>query len=256
MSSTSSRHPPAKHPCGVYQVGIYGGSFDPIHVGHVQLAVALLERAALDLVIFVPAFVSPHKSTTNSSPEHRIHMVRLAIEDLGPQFRVSDCDVRKSSPSYTIDLLREMHAELTREFAPCRVQLSLLLGSDSLVSFPRWREPRAICSLARLVVGLRETASTVDPHYADTNTLKTSASTLHAPWIEELGATVLQYNTPQFDVSATLVRERLARGLPCAGVYLDRRVCDYIYEHQLYRAQRPTLAIMDRQCTTIPTAKL
>lgn len=128
------------------RVGVFGGSFNPIHFGHLLLADDLCEALLLDRVLFVPAAVPPHKPAAElASAEHRYRMTELAVSE-HPRFAVSDIELRRSGPSYTVDTL---HA-LRREGA-----LHLLIGSETFLDLLSWREPREVARLARLVVAPR-----------------------------------------------------------------------------------------------------
>ena len=127
------------------KLGVFGGSFDPIHFGHLLLAETCREHCGLDEVAFVPAFVSPHK--TNDLPtdaKHRVEMVKLAIGG-HPSFSVSTTEVARESVSYTVETLEELKKQdASRE-------LFFIMGADSLVDFPSWKSPARICELATII---------------------------------------------------------------------------------------------------------
>ncbi|MEM1271300.1 MAG: nicotinate (nicotinamide) nucleotide adenylyltransferase [Bacteroidota bacterium] len=125
---------------------LFGGSFDPVHVGHLIVAEHVREAAGLDEVLWMPAATSPFKAGQTQTPaETRLRWVKAAI-DGHPQFRVSDLEIRAGGLSYTVDTietLAEQHPD---------TEWSLILGGDSLAGFPKWKAPRRILSLARLLV--------------------------------------------------------------------------------------------------------
>jgi len=128
------------------RIGILGGSFDPVHAGHVGLAVAARERLRLDRVLLVPAASQPLKPRGAVAPaEDRYAMVLLAVRGR-PGIEASDLELRRAGPSYTVDTLREVRRGLEPGDA-----LLLLLGADALRDFPRWREAAAIPALAEVV---------------------------------------------------------------------------------------------------------
>jgi nicotinate-nucleotide adenylyltransferase len=131
------------------KVGVLGGSFDPIHIGHLNLALSLKESAHLDKVFLVPAFLSPFKAERppQASPSDRLAMVRLAVESI-PGFEVLDWEIRREAPSYTIDTIRHLAQDTA-------LQLRLLLGDDQLETFSLWREADQLIKLAPLLVGTR-----------------------------------------------------------------------------------------------------
>jgi len=129
------------------RLGVFGGTFDPIHIGHLVIAQEAHERLRLDRVLFVPAHVSPLKrGMTLFTPAQRIAMTRAAIAS-DPRFAVSAIDVERAAPSYTADTLR-----LLKEQAGPDAQLYFILGVDALLTFAYWYHPEEIIHLARLAV--------------------------------------------------------------------------------------------------------
>ena len=120
------------------RIGIYGGTFDPIHLGHLAAAKTVIETLALDRLLLIPAAIPPHKALKEKSAtaEHRLAMTRLGAESLCmKQAEVSDIEMRREGPSYTVDTLRELKAQYPE------AELWLLMGTDMIESFLRWREP-------------------------------------------------------------------------------------------------------------------
>ncbi|MCK6481100.1 MAG: nicotinate (nicotinamide) nucleotide adenylyltransferase, partial [Planctomycetes bacterium] len=132
------------------RVGILGGSFDPVHLGHVALAEAARDRLALDRVLLVVARSQPLKpGGPAAGGEDRLAMVRLAVEGR-PRLEASDLELRRPGPSYTVDTLRALRTAL-----PPGAELLLLLGADALAEMPRWREAAEVRRMASVVAGLR-----------------------------------------------------------------------------------------------------
>ena len=124
-------------------VGVFGGSFNPVHFGHLLLADEICEALALDRVLFVPAAVPPHKPAAELAPAaDRYRMTELAVRE-HPRFAVSDVELRRGGPSYTVDTLRVLREE---------GELCLLIGSETFLDLLGWRDPREVARLARLVV--------------------------------------------------------------------------------------------------------
>lgn len=171
------------------RIGIYGGTFDPIHLGHLILAEQCREQCGLDEVWFVPAAHSPFKSGVDQTPgEQRLALVQAAIAD-HPAFRVSRCELDRSGPSWTVDTLEILHAE-----NPAR-ELFLLMGADSLQSLPLWHRPERIAELAT-IVGVNRG----DRPLPDLNSLG------------DLADRVRIVTMPGIDLSATEIRERVRTG--------------------------------------------
>ncbi len=132
------------------RVGIYGGSFDPVHRGHLEPVDAIASRLGLDEVVFVPAYCPPHKPSGPSAPSHhRFAMLAIALAPF-PRFRLSDFEVARGGTTYTVETLRQMRALRPDE------EILLVLGSDALVSFETWRSWREILEGHRFAVVHRE----------------------------------------------------------------------------------------------------
>jgi nicotinate-nucleotide adenylyltransferase len=200
------------------RLGIFGGSFDPVHCGHLLLAESCREQCRLDAVWFVPAAVPPHKQERKlSSDADRVEMLKLAIGG-NEAFSVSTWEIDRGGVSYTVDTLQQLHDE-----DPAR-ELFLLMGADSLADLPTWREPARICSLAIPVV-VRRNGS---PEPDDSGLAK-----LMPP--ERLAVARKHFvETPLIDLRATEIRSRVAAG-QSIRYRTPRAVEKYIETHGLYR---------------------
>ncbi len=201
-------------------VGVFGGSFNPIHFGHLLLADEICEALRLDRVLFVPAAVPPHKPAAElASAEHRYRMTALAVRE-HPRFAVSDLELRREGPSYTVDTL----AALRDEGA-----LRLLIGSDTFLDLLSWREPREIARLARLIVVPR-TGGEFDPDGP------AAQKVLHEFGLSAFGAAdgPVLYRAASLPISGSDLRLRAREGRSL--VYrMPEAVAAYIREHGLYR---------------------
>ena len=197
-------------------IGLLGGTFDPIHNGHLAIAAAV--RAALDLagVVFIPAGIPPHKpGQLVASGEDRRAMVALAIAG-EPAFSLSTVELDRPGPSYTVDTL----AELAGDRAGWAGPPEFILSAEAFNAFPAWHEPGRILELARLAVVPRVGAGPVDSRWLDR----------HLPaWRSQVDFV----DAPLVDVSASEVRDRVAAGLPIDGLVAPA-VADYIRVHRLY----------------------
>ncbi len=129
------------------RLGIFGGTFDPVHIGHLRIAEEAVDRLCLDRLLFVPAALPPHKvDRVTQSFEHRLAMLELAVAD-NPRFRVSSIEGERPGRSYTVATLRRMHAEATR----C-VDFFFLVGMDGFLDLGSWWHYRELFQLARIVV--------------------------------------------------------------------------------------------------------
>jgi nicotinate-nucleotide adenylyltransferase len=195
------------------RIGIIGGSFDPIHFGHLAIAEEARATLRLDRVLFVPAARQPFKATSHAAPpEMRLAMTRLACAP-NTAFEASDVELERPGPSYTVDTLAALRATTDSE-------LFFILGADALGDLPRWHAAQRIVEFARIVAVGRPGA------HPDL-----SALTLALPGI---GGRLTQIAGPMLDISSTLLRQRVAAGLPIRYQAPDP-VVDFIAEQALYR---------------------
>lgn len=186
------------------RIGVFGGSFDPIHLGHVAAARAAADRLDLDRVLFIPARQQPLKRGGHAaSPDDRAAMVRAAVA-ADARFALDDRELRRAGPSYTVDTLRSLRAEYPRD------TLFLLVGADAARELPRWREADVIPQLAEVVVLTRPG---IDAPVGD--------------------AVARRLDIPAHDIAAQDIRARCRRGEPLAGLVPDA-VARYIAAHRLY----------------------
>jgi nicotinate-nucleotide adenylyltransferase len=199
-------------------VGIFGGSFDPVHYGHLLLAESCREACALDRVLFVPAANSPHKPAQSATAaKHRVDMLRLAIGGHTP-FELSELETNRGGMSYTVDTLQELH-----DLHP-DTELSLLLGADSCDDFPAWRQPDKICELASLIVVGRPNAPMPNWVSLQRAVSPNGAVTCRCHYVE----------MPLIGFSSSDMRARVASG-KSIRFYTPRAVEMYIQTHGLYR---------------------
>lgn len=209
-------------------IGLLGGTFDPIHFGHLRPALEVLESLQLDELRFLPAGVPPHRAPPAVSSEHRAAMVALAIAGT-PRFRLDTRELERHGPSYTVDTLETLRAEL----GPA-VPLVMLLGADAFAGLDRWHRWEHILQLAHVVVEHRpgadlrwELGGPQRQRFAsDPEQLR--AAPAGCLWVAEVTALA---------ISATQIRDTLANGRS-ARFLLPDAVLDYIQEHRLYSAER------------------
>lgn len=199
------------------KIGIMGGSFDPVHNGHVNLARDALAQAALDRILLVPARMQPFKlDRTPASGADRMEMLRLALAD-DPQIEPSSFELDREGVSYTYLTLRGMQELLGPD-----VKLYFIIGTDSLLKLDTWMEAEELLTKYAYIVGSR-------PGYEDEALVK-QQKLLE----EQYGTEILWIHNRTFDVSATEIREKLAAGESVAGL-IPAAVEEYIRTHGLYR---------------------
>lgn len=209
------------------KLGVFGGTFDPPHVGHLLGATDALEQLGLDHLIIVPAAQQPFKTATDSAPaEQRLAMVQLAFGD-DPRFIVDPVEIRRGGLSFTVDTL----AELRRRHGDAR--MTLLLGSDVLASFGKWRDPEGILELATLAVLVRWDGVGSDRVDPGVEALRDFRNRFAAA-IQGSPDAVRTLDTRRIDVSSTEIRSRVRGGRTLRGFVSDA-VARYIDTNGLYR---------------------
>lgn len=199
------------------RLGLFGGTFDPIHLGHLVLAEQCREACGLDLVWFVVAGSPPHKLGGPSAVAHRLEMVRIAIAG-HPGFEVSEIETKRPGPHYSVETLESIHRERPDD------ELYFLIGADSLADLPFWRAPERITQLATIVVVNRPGID-----------LTTSAS---FPDFGPDAKPIVSVSVPPIGIASHDLRHRLAEGRSIR-YQVPRGVEAYINAHDVYRP-RPT----------------
>ncbi len=203
------------------KIGLFGGTFDPIHCGHLNLAFELMEKRGLDQVWFIPAQINPFKVEAPPTPmDHRLAMTQLAIQDI-PQFCLKDLEKERPPPSYTIHTLKAFVAEQASNPAPH--QFYLLMGEDSVPGFIHWHLPEEIVKHAPLLIGSRS------------GLWQYELNNFSLPIREAIQEGLTQ--TRLVDISGTDIRNRLTQGLYC-GHLVSAPVLEYIYKNQIYQSNR------------------
>lgn len=189
----------------IKRIGILGGTFDPIHNGHLITARYVLEKRGLDKIIFIPCNISPHKTELLSSPSiHRLNMVKLSIEN-SPYFDLSDFELTKGDISYTYLTLQDLKKVYSK--------LELIIGYDNLLVFEKWNYPDEIIKLAKLIVMKR----------------KTDIEEKKNRFFDQ----AVLLDTPTIEISSTEIRERVRNNKPI-DFLVPEKVKEYIYKNKLY----------------------
>jgi nicotinate-nucleotide adenylyltransferase len=197
-------------------IGVFGGTFDPVHLAHLAMAEAARDALALDQVLFVPAGVPPHKpGQAITDAVHRLAMVELAIAG-NDAFAVSRIELDRPGPSYTLDTLTALAVD--------HPDLTLILSAEAFAGLPSWHEPERVLALARVAVAPRDGYADVGPGFLGE----------HFPGI---GARVIFLDGPRLRLSASELRDRAAAGRSLRYLVPDA-VAAYIGDHGLYRIDR------------------
>jgi len=211
------------------RVGLFGGSFNPIHFGHLRAAEEVREALNLDLIYFIPAASPPHKVEGELAPaEHRLQMVRLGTKG-NRHFMVSDVEIRRIGRSYTIDTVRFFLSTLRQP-----ATLYLMIGADQFAELETWKDSAELASLCNLVVHSR-------PREADSSPPRVSLAALSRlgytrtsdHYVHSSGQTLSFLSTTYIPVSATAVRQLIPQG-KSARYLVPGDVIDYIERHSVY----------------------
>ena len=198
-----------------FRYAIYGGSFDPVHIGHIALADCAAAECGLDEIIFMPAYISPFKQDRKvTKGEDRLAMLETVL-DFNPAFRVSDYELRKGGPSYTIETLRHFRSMVDGE-------LHFVLGFDSVVQVDKWYEGEEILRDFPLITVRRNDTDDAEGFERIEGFRK------------EFGAEITVLDMEPVDASSTEIRDMIKGGREISGLVLPRTE-EYIIEHKLYK---------------------
>ncbi len=190
------------------KIGVMGGTFDPVHIAHLAIAELAVEQLSLKKLLFVPAWIAPHKTDRKEAAEracHRYEMLKLATHD-NEKIDVSDIELNREGTSYTIDTLEQINEEYTG-----KAKLFLLIGSDNYLTFNSWRCPERIHKLATVVVYNRPGSS-----------------------VSEVEPPFLLLEGPKMGITSTWIRDRISEN-KSACYFLPEVVKKYIYKHKIYQ---------------------
>ena len=211
------------------RVALFGGSFNPIHLGHLRAAEEVREAMELDLVYFVPAASPPHKPGEGlAPPDHRLRMVQLATKG-NRHFMVSDAELRRGGPSYTVETVRNFRATLRTQAA-----LFLMMGSDSFAELETWKDAVEIASTCSLIVHSRSAAGATERSTGTLATVQRFGYIAESGYyVHPSGQTLSFVNTTFLPISASAIRDKL-RQQKSVRYLMPVDVLDYIERHALY----------------------
>lgn len=198
------------------KIGVFGGTFNPIHNGHVSLGVYCKDELSLDKLMLIPTYTPPHKSSSElAEEEHRVNMCKLATEQYG-YFEVSDIEIERKGKSYTYETLNSLKEIYTED------ELYLIVGADMFLTLDKWKNPQSIFKNATIVAVPRNDDDKNDLVYYYDNTIK------------KLGAKAIVLENPVVQVSSTYIRENIDNYQLIKSL-IDSNVYEYIVKNKLYR---------------------
>ncbi len=213
------------------KVGIFGGAFDPVHIGHLFIARAALEELGLEKIIFIPSGNPPHKTKFRGvSDQDRVRMLHLATDD-EPRFEIDLREIGEKSYTYSYLTMRDLHREHPE------ILFYFLIGEDSLRDLPEWKCPGELVRCCVIAAAGRKGISGL------------SIETLLKERQEQLGGEFVSVNCPYIDISSTEIRQRIAAG-HSVKYYVPDAVERYISRNNLYREN------VDAQTNTLQTSRV
>jgi nicotinate-nucleotide adenylyltransferase len=211
------------------RVGLFGGSFNPVHFGHLRAAEEVREALNLDLVYFIPASSPPHKTEGDLAPaEHRLHIARIATKG-NRHFMVSDVEVRRPGRSYTVDTARYFISTLRPPMT-----LYLMMGTDQFAELDTWKDVDELTRLCSIVVHSRPREGEQSPSKVSLAAIaRFGYSKSDDHYVQPSGQTLSFVQTTVFPISATIIRQKIRQGRSVRYL-LQSDVIDYIQRHALY----------------------
>lgn len=208
--------------------GIFGGTFDPIHCGHLYLANLLIKKINLSKIIFIPNHIPPHRPQPNASAEQRLNMIQLAITN-NPLFTVDDLELKRAAPSYTIETLKALRRQFSAE-----QPLAFIIGRDALLNLSSWYQWQSLTDYCHLIIcqrpGYHQAINDPDLNHWFTQHHTDNLQLLH----QQPHGCIYLADTPLLAISATEIRQRFSNRLTCSDL-LPETVQSYINQHHLYR---------------------
>ncbi len=226
LNSDSKAKTQVRSACSTQRKAILGGTFDPIHFGHIKPAEAIAQWLQIEHIHLLPAHIPPHKNRTYATATQRLAMVNLVCQHL-PLFSCDDRELTRGSPSYTIDTLREIKAQNPQQ------QLFFIIGMDSLVNFSSWHQWQQILDFCHLVVNSRPQYQ-LDDLNSDIKALVEQHQASHLRDVEGCAAgRIFIHHNQQHPISSTAIRTAISQQQYLAE-QLPEFIADYIHQQQLY----------------------
>lgn len=207
-------------------IGLYGGSFDPVHIGHLRIAEDIREYYNLDKIIFIPAYHSPLKPKSRASDKDRLKMLQLSIQH-NPFFEIDDIELRKKGKSYTIYTVKEYKKRLG--FFPF-----FIVGTDAFLTLDKWKDPEELINTTNFIVVGRDKDNLNSVKRFINEKFPEISIMLSNKLNPKVAKTVYYFDSRRIDVSSTEIRDRIRHGKSIKYLVLPE-VEDYIFSKKLYR---------------------
>ena len=211
-------------------IGILGGTFDPVHNGHLHLATTFLKELDLAELRFIPLNNPPHRAAPQASPEQRLQMLKLAVENQA-HLKVDDCELQRDKVSYTIDTLKELRTKFAN--AP----LCLLMGIENFKTLNTWHQWQSLLGYAHIVIANRPGSDDIINNEEIKNFMDTFITTAVGNLHHQAAGCIMKLDIPMLDISSTQIRNNFQSdptSISKSESLLPNKVLDFIQTHHLY----------------------
>lgn len=212
-------------------IGILGGTFDPVHNGHLHLAATILKELDLAELRFIPSSCPPHRTAPHASPEQRLEMLKLAIESHA-HLKVDDCELRRDGISYTIDTLKDLRSKFPES------PLCLLMGIENFKTLNTWHQWQSLLGYGHIVITNRPGSDDNIHNEEIKNFMDTFITTAVDDLHQQAAGCIMKLDIPMLDISSTQIRNNFRSG-PTSNLksesLLSNKVLDFIETHNLYK---------------------
>ena len=207
-------------------IGIFGGAFDPIHLGHIIPIMELRARYSLDKVIYIPTFISNSKKNIEATPEQRLEMLEISLQNR--ECEIDRREIDNKNISYTIDTLNS----ITQDFPDYK--LIVIIGQDNLVSLPDWKDFEKVLSLCNIIVMNRQTSNDTKQSYKYLEILKNRICSDQSVFNNQSNGNIIIEQTTSINITSTDIREKLSRGEPIEGL-VDKKLENWLKHNRIYQ---------------------
>ena len=207
-------------------IGIFGGAFDPIHLGHIIPIMELRARYSLDKVIYIPTFISNSKKNIEATPEQRLEMLEISLQNR--ECEIDRREIDNKNISYTIDTLNS----ITQDFPDYK--LIVIIGQDNLVSLPDWKDFEKVLSLCNIIVMNRQTSNDTKQSYKYLEILKNRICSDQSVFNNQSNGNIIIEQTTSINITSTDIREKLRRGEPIEGL-VDKKLENWLKQNKIYQ---------------------
>ena len=207
-------------------IGIFGGAFDPIHLGHIIPIMELRARYSLDKVIYIPTFISNSKKNIEATPEQRLEMLKISLQNR--ECEIDKREIDNKNISYTIDTLNS----ITQDFPDYK--LIVIIGKDNLVSLPDWKDFEKVLSLCNIIVMNRQTSKETKQSHKYLEILKNLICSDRSVFNNQSNGNIIIEQTTSINITSTDIREKLSRGEPIEGL-VDKKLENWLKQNRIYQ---------------------